>query len=124
MTSFEGSSSFARRLRGGIMRQRFANQAHLSPQINVGSYDSLLRHARRFLAGGGDSFRPQNDLRFSQVAVGFRQRAFAIHHSRIGAVTEFLNDFWINLHGWHWLKGTKATPLQREIDRTADPSPF
>jgi hypothetical protein len=67
--------------------------------MNVRGNDPFLRDTRRFLAGAGNSLRPQNHLRFRQVAIGFRQRAFAIHHSRVRAVAKFLNGFWINLHG-------------------------
>ena len=79
----------------------FHQHPDLSLQMNVGRNNSFLRYARRFLARARDAFRPQDHFRLVQVAVRFGQRAFAIHHSRVGFVAKFLNGFGIDLHGQH-----------------------
>ncbi len=72
----------------------FHQHADFSLQMNVGSDDSFLRRARRFLARAGDAFCAQDRFRFFQVAARFGQRAFAIHHARVGFFAELLNEFW------------------------------
>ena len=70
--------------------------ADLALQVNVGSYDPLLRYARGFFSGAGGAFGPQNRFRFGQISAALHQSALAIHKAGIGLFAELLYQLWIN----------------------------
>ena len=51
-----------------------------------------------FLLGAGDALGAQNRLRFLEIAAGFGERAFAIHHARVGFLAELFNGLGIDFH--------------------------
>src|SRR6267143_1248064 len=75
----------------------FNQHANFALQMNIRGDDALLGHARRLLARARDSFGSQNRFRFGEVATGFGQSAFAIHHSRVRFFAELLDQLWINI---------------------------
>ena len=76
----------------------FHQDADFTLQMNVGSDDAFLGRARRFLARAGDAFRAQDRFRLFQVAIGFRERTFAVHHTGVGFFAELLNELGIDFH--------------------------
>ena len=69
----------------------FNEHAHFPLQVNVGGDDPFPRRARCFLARAGNSFAAQNRLRLFQIASRFSQRAFTIHHARVGFFAQLLD---------------------------------
>jgi len=58
--------------------------------VDVCSDRSLHGAAGSFFAGGRDAALAQDDLAFGNVAIRFRERLLALHHSRSGSLPELL----------------------------------
>ena len=71
----------------------------LALQMDVGSNDSLLRYARRFLARTGDALGPQDRLRLGQITAALNKSALAIHEAGIGFLAELLHQLWVDFCG-------------------------
>ena len=74
--------------------------AHLALQVDVRGHDAFLGSARAFAFGLGDALLAQDRLGFFEVAAGFGQGAFAVHHARVGFVAQGLDELGTNFaHG-------------------------
>ena len=75
----------------------FHEHSNLPLQVNIGSYDAFFRYTQSFLSSAGNSFGPQNRLRFSQIAAALNKSPFAIHEACVGLFPELLNQLGIDL---------------------------
>ena len=62
--------------------------ANLAAGVNVVAHRTFAGHTRRFLRGHGNALFAQHDDCLFQVAFGFGQGLFAIHHRRSGFFAE------------------------------------
>jgi hypothetical protein len=70
--------------------------------MNVGRDNPFFRRPRRFLARARDPFSPQNRFSLGNVATGFFQSSFAIHHARVRFLAELFDGFGIDIgHNVH-----------------------
>ena len=60
--------------------------------MDVGRDDAFVRGAAGFLVGAGDALLAEDGLSLLQIPTGLGQGVLAIHHARVGAVTEGLDD--------------------------------
>jgi len=77
----------------------FQQHAELAAMVNVAGDAAFLRGAKGFLAGHGDAFLAEDFFRLGDVAAGFLQRLFAVHHAGAGLFTKGFDEFGIDLHG-------------------------
>src|SRR6266446_2420876 len=59
--------------------------------VNVVTHGTFACHTRRFLGCNRNSLFAQHDNRLFQIALGFGQGLFAVHHRSSGFVAEFFN---------------------------------
>lgn len=62
--------------------------ADLPTHVDVGSDDAFFGFASSFLGGGKVEFFAEDFFAFFEVAFGFFEGAFAVHHARIGFFAE------------------------------------
>ena len=77
----------------------FDEHADLASGVNVAGDGAFLGHAARLLAGHGDSLLAQQHDRLLQIALGFGEGLFAIHHRRSGLFPELFHLGSRNIHG-------------------------
>src|ERR1700733_1824054 len=70
----------------------FHHDAQLTARVNIGADQSLPGGARRFLARGGNTTFPQDDLRRADIATGFHQGGLAFHHPSASALAKLLYE--------------------------------
>jgi hypothetical protein len=65
--------------------------ANFPLQVNIRSNDTFFRYTRSLLSSAGNSFGPQNRLRFLQITAALHESALAVHKTRVGFFAELLN---------------------------------
>ena len=71
----------------------FDQHADLVADVNVGADDAFLGFATGLLRRGGCAFFAEDRFGGGEVALGFDERLFAIHHARVGFFAELLDEF-------------------------------
>ena len=94
--SLTNSRNESLRATKSVSQFTFDEHAHLALQVDVGSHDAFLGGATPFAFGFGDAFFAQDRFGGFEVAVGFGQGAFAVHHARVGFVAQGFDELGIN----------------------------
>ena len=70
----------------------FDEDADFAGEVDVGSNGAFLRFARGLLACAGDAFLAEKILGGGEIATGFGEGFFTIHHPRVGFFAEFFDE--------------------------------